>query len=92
MHDATMSINTQDEILVHRRLLLPLFLLLSVFQSSLTVNRYPLFPWVKQDSGWIIESQSTAIFTLVQTHMYLQTFKETRGLSGPVYMEVGDPR
>lgn len=69
----------QDHILVHRRLHLPLFF--SAFcQSSPTVHRYPLFPWVEQDSERIIESQSTAILTPVQTHMYLQTFKETCGL------------
>ena len=64
MHDATMSMNTQDEILVHRRLLLPLFPLPSVFSVFI--------PRVKHDSEKMIESQSTAIFTTVQIRIYLQ--------------------
>ena len=44
MHDATMSINTQDEILVHRRLLLPLFLLLSVFSVFPDSQPVPFIP------------------------------------------------
>ena len=44
MHDATMSINTQDEILVHRRLLLPLFLLLSVFSVFPESQPVPFIP------------------------------------------------
>ena len=67
----------QDHILVHRRLHLPLFF--SAFcQSSPTVHRYPLFPWVEQDSERIIESQSTAILTPVQTHIY--TYRLSRRL------------
>ena len=44
MHDATMSIDTQDEILVHRRLLLPLFLLLSVFSVFPDSQPVPFIP------------------------------------------------
>ena len=45
MHDATMSMNTQDEILVHRRLLLPLFPLPSVFSVSIPLSE----AWLRKD-------------------------------------------
>ena len=45
MHDATMSMNTQDEILVHRRLLLPLFPLPSVFSVFIPLSE----AWLRKD-------------------------------------------
>ena len=44
MPDAIMSIKTQDHILVHRRLLLPLFLLLSVFSVFPDSSPVPFIP------------------------------------------------
>ena len=44
MEDAIMSINTQDEILVHCRLLLPLFLLLSVLSVFPGSSPVPFIP------------------------------------------------
>ena len=45
MHDATMSMNIQDEILVHRRLLLPLFPLPSVFSVFIPLSE----AWLRKD-------------------------------------------